>query len=83
MRINFAGLQRTIVRQAKRALAARPTLRARALTRGAACLFLVAAIAHGLIIGGQLDYAGSPWAKLPGKLAGLLGFALLNNASQP
>jgi cell division protein FtsQ len=75
MRINLSGMRRLVMRRAKLALAARPTLRARGMTRGAACLFLAGAIAHGLIIGGHLDYTGSPWAKLPGKMASLLGFA--------
>jgi cell division protein FtsQ len=43
--------------------------------RVAACLFLGGAIVHGLVLGGHLDYAGSPWSKLPGKFASLLGFA--------
>ena len=38
-------------------------------------LFLGAAIAHGLAAGGYLDYDGSPFLKLPGKLAGLAGMA--------
>jgi len=75
MRINIGGIQRTIKRQAKQALAAGPTLRARSGARIAACIFLAAAIAHGLMIGGHLDYTGSPWSKLPGKFAGFLGFA--------
>jgi cell division protein FtsQ len=40
-----------------------------------ACLLLCGAIIHGLVIGGHLDYAGSPWRKLPGQLASSLGFA--------
>src|SRR6266545_4367114 len=75
IRINFAAIQRMTKRRLKLTLAAEPTLGTRSLTRSAACLFLVAAIAYGLITGGHLDYAGSPWAKLPGKMASLLGFA--------
>jgi cell division protein FtsQ len=75
MRINLSGARRWAMRRAKLALAARSTLRSRGLTRGAACLFLAGAIAHGLIVGGHLDYPASPWAKLPGKFASLLGFA--------
>ena len=43
--------------------------------RTAAVLFLAAAVGHGLSIGGHFDYEGSPWRKLPGKLAGLVGLA--------
>jgi cell division protein FtsQ len=75
MGINLVAVQRMIVRRAIRALAARPTLRTRAFMRAMACLFVFTAIVHGLIVGGHLDYAGSPWAKLPGKIAGLMGFA--------
>jgi cell division protein FtsQ len=32
-------------------------------------------VIHGLVIGGHLDYDGSPWRKLPGQLASSLGFA--------
>jgi cell division protein FtsQ len=74
-RINFIDIQRVLVRRARRMLASEPSSRARGLARAAACFFIAAAIAHGLIIGGHLDYAGSPWAKLPGKAASLLGFA--------
>lgn len=52
-----------------------PKPRTRMLARIGACAFLAAVIAHGLIAGGHLDYAGSPWTKLSGKAAGLLGFA--------
>jgi cell division protein FtsQ len=30
---------------------------------------------HGIILGGYLDYDGSPWAKVPGKLSSLIGWA--------
>ena len=36
---------------------------------------LFGAIVHGLVIGGHLDYDGSPWRKLPGQIASSLGFA--------
>jgi cell division protein FtsQ len=52
-----------------------PSLRARFIARAGACLFLFGAISHGLVIGGHLDYDGSPWRKLPGQLASSLGFA--------
>jgi cell division protein FtsQ len=52
-----------------------PSLRARFIARGGACLLLFGAIIHGLVIGGHLDYDGSPWRKLPGQLASSLGFA--------
>lgn len=43
--------------------------------RAAAVGFLAVAIAHGLIMGGHLDYPGSPWLKTPGKIASLFGLA--------
>lgn len=74
-RIDLIGIQRRLVRRIRQSLAGGISRRGRIQTRVAACLFLAAAIGHGLIVGGHLDYAGSPWAKLPGKMAGLLGFA--------
>lgn len=50
-------------------------LRWRIAARAGAVLFLFAAIARGVILGGFLDYDGSPFARLPGKLAGLAGMA--------
>jgi cell division protein FtsQ len=52
-----------------------PSLKARFLARSGAVALLFGAIIHGLVIGGHLDYDGSPWRKLPGKLASSLGFA--------
>ncbi|MGE0008492.1 MAG: cell division protein FtsQ/DivIB, partial [Parvibaculaceae bacterium] len=52
-----------------------PSLRARFMARAGACALLFGAIMHGLVIGGHLDYDGSPWRKLPGQLASSLGFA--------
>src|SRR5690242_15127951 len=75
MKINLAQIQRMIARQTKQVLARSPSRRARSAARVAACLVLSGAIAHGLIAGGHLDYAGSPWIKLPGKFASFLGFA--------
>jgi cell division protein FtsQ len=49
--------------------------RVRVVARTAAVLFLFAAIARGVVLGGYLDYEGSPFARLPGKLAGLAGMA--------
>lgn len=43
--------------------------------RASAVLFLGAVVATGLAKGGHLDYEGSPWAKLPGKAAGMVGMA--------
>src|SRR3954452_4404049 len=74
-RIDFWNMYRALKRRLARAFAAEPRSRARILARTAGCLFLAAAIAHGLILGGHLDYAGSPWTKVPGKFASLLGFA--------
>lgn len=74
-RIDFWAIHRALKRRGARFLAAEPRQSARVLTRLAACVFLGGAIAHGLVLGGHLDYAGSPWSKLPGKFASLLGFA--------
>jgi cell division protein FtsQ len=52
-----------------------PSLRARFLARTGACVLLFGSVIHGLVIGGHLDYDGSPWRKLPGQLASSLGFA--------
>ncbi len=50
-------------------------LRVRMAARAGALLFLSSAIAMGLVQGGYLDYEGSPWLKLPGKAAGVVGMA--------
>ena len=52
-----------------------PRLRSRILTRLGACAFLLATVMHGLVIGGHLDYRDSPWQRVPGQIAGALGFA--------
>jgi cell division protein FtsQ len=52
-----------------------PSFRTRFLARTGACALLFGSILHGLVIGGHLDYDGSPWRKLPGQLASSLGFA--------
>lgn len=52
-----------------------PSLRTRFIARAGACALLFGSIVHGLVIGGHLDYDGSPWRKLPGQLASSLGFA--------
>jgi cell division protein FtsQ len=51
------------------------TKRARVAARVSAVLFLGVTIMHGIILGGYLDYDGSPWAKVPGKLSSLIGWA--------
>ncbi|MGE3871918.1 MAG: cell division protein FtsQ/DivIB [Parvibaculaceae bacterium] len=51
------------------------SLRARFIARTGAAALLFGAVIHGLVIGGHLDYDGSPWRKLPGQLASSLGFA--------
>ena len=43
--------------------------------RVGAVAFLGMALVHGIFQGGHLIYPGSPWLKLPGKLAGLVGLA--------
>ncbi len=45
------------------------------LVRASAVLFLGATIVHGIIVGGQLDYEGSPWTRIPDKFASLIGLA--------
>jgi cell division protein FtsQ len=52
-----------------------PSLRTRFLARAGGCALLFGAIIHGVVIGGHLDYEGSPWRKLPGEIASSLGFA--------
>lgn len=47
----------------------------RIFARSFAVLFLGAAIVRGVVVGGHLDYPGSPWAKMPGHIAGLFGLA--------
>jgi cell division protein FtsQ len=59
----------------KRREPAERRLRSRVLTRLGACLFLLATVMHGLVIGGHLDYRNSPWQRVPGQIAGALGFA--------
>ena len=51
------------------------TKRARIGARASAVLFLGMTIFHSIILGGYLDYEGSPWAKVPGKLSSLVGLA--------
>lgn len=45
------------------------------LARSSAVAFLGLVIADGLVNGGHLDYEGSPFARLPGQIASLAGFA--------
>ena len=51
------------------------TKRARIAARVSAVLFLGMTILHSIILGGYLNYEGSPWAKVPGKLSSLVGWA--------
>lgn len=50
----------------------------RVAARTAAVGFLALGIFHALIMGGHLDYPGSPWLKTPGKIASLFGLAADN-----
>jgi cell division protein FtsQ len=43
--------------------------------RVSAVLFLGMTILHSIILGGYLNYEGSPWLKIPGKLSSLVGWA--------
>ena len=47
----------------------------RFLVRFSAVMFLGATIVHGLMLGGQLEYDGSPFTRFPDKLANLVGLA--------
>jgi cell division protein FtsQ len=49
--------------------------RVRFATLAGAVAILAATILHGILLGGYLDYEGSPWQELPGRIAGLGGFA--------
>ncbi|MFT3987096.1 cell division protein FtsQ/DivIB [Aestuariivirga sp.] len=49
--------------------------RVRFAARSSAVLFLGITIVHAIVIGDYLNYDGSPWLKLPGKMAGVVGMA--------
>jgi cell division protein FtsQ len=51
------------------------TRRIRIAVRSSAVLFLGATLVHGIMLGGQLDYNGSPWTRIPDKLSSLIGLA--------
>lgn len=61
--------------KARARAARRGDLKFRLLGRLGGLALLAGAIALGLTQGGHLDYEGSPWARLTGKAAGLVGFA--------
>jgi cell division protein FtsQ len=50
----------------------------RVAARSFAVLFLAAALGCGVVDGGHLNYAGSPWLKMPGQVAGLFGLAAID-----
>ena len=50
----------------------------RIAARSFAVVFLAATIVRGVVMGGHLEYAGSPWQKLPGELAGMFGLAAID-----
>ncbi|MCB1378202.1 MAG: cell division protein FtsQ/DivIB [Alphaproteobacteria bacterium] len=56
-------------------LAKGETFRVRFAARASAVTFLGAVIFHGLLSGGYFDYDNSPWLRIPGKLAGVIGMA--------
>lgn len=68
---------RVYERRAPRAqwLALGQRLRVRFAIRACAVLLLGIVISDGMLRGGYLDYEDSPWQKIPGKLAGLVGMA--------
>lgn len=47
----------------------------RIAVRSSAVLFLGATIIHGIMLGGQLSYEGSPWLRIPDKLSSFIGLA--------
>jgi cell division protein FtsQ len=51
------------------------TKQARVAARASAVLFLGMTILHAVVLGGYLDYEGSPWTKVPGKLSSVIGLA--------
>jgi cell division protein FtsQ len=51
------------------------TRKVRIAVRSSAVLFLGATIVHGIMLGGQLDYEGSPWLRIPDKLSSVIGLA--------
>ncbi len=67
--------QRRIARPLGRAPVKLQPLRWRILARFGAVVFLAATIFHGASSGGHLDYDGSPFGNLTGKLAGVVGLA--------
>jgi cell division protein FtsQ len=50
----------------------------RIAARSFGVLFLASAVLSGVIGGGHLHYEGSPWLKLPGQVAGMVGLAALD-----
>lgn len=59
----------------KRPPASTDRLTRRMLERSAGVAFLGLTIAYGLLVGGHLEEPGSPFAGLPGKVAGYFGYA--------
>jgi cell division protein FtsQ len=52
--------------------------RFRIAARSFAVLFLGLVLVRGILVGGHLDYPGSPWLKMPGQIAGLFGLAAID-----
>jgi cell division protein FtsQ len=50
----------------------------RIAARSFAVLLLASTLVRGVVVGGHLDYPGSPWPKLPGEVAGLFGLAAMD-----
>ena len=71
------GGPRVYVRRRSRAewLALGQRFRVRAAMRASAVLVLGLVISGGLLRGGYFDYENSPWQRIPGKMAGLVGMA--------
>ena len=51
------------------------TWQTRILARSSAVLLLALTILHSILQGGYLNYEGSPWLKIPGKLSSIIGMA--------
>ncbi len=72
--------QRRVTRPMKQKSKLRPDCSKsyRAAVRLLSVGFLGVALLHGIVSGGHLNYAGSPYQKLPGKIAGMFGLAALD-----
>ena len=72
--------QRRIAEPVARNINFRPDCprRYRVLARSLSVLFLLVVVVRGVVLGGHLDYPGSPWLKMPGQVASLFGLAAID-----